>query len=487
MSAPHHRVAIVGSGFAGLGAAIRLEQAGVRDFVLLERAAALGGTWRDNTYPGCQCDVPSHLYSFSFAPNPGWTRSFAPQAEIRQYLEDCADRFDVRRKIRFGHEVREARWRADEQRWEITTERGLVTANVLIGGYGSLSEPAYPTLDGLERFEGAAFHSAKWNHDFDLRGKRVGVIGTGASAIQFVPRIQPEVAQLHVFQRTPPWIVPRPDRPLPSWERAFYRRVPFAQKLSRARIYLLRELLVLGMTKRPDLMRPAERIARAHLRHHVRDAALREALTPGYAIGCKRILLSNDYYPAVTRDNVELVTAPLTEVRANGVVTADGTVRELDALIYGTGFRVTDHPFAGRIFGADGRSLAAHWEHGAEAYLGTTIPQFPNLFVMYGPNTGLGHTSMVFMLESQLNYIVDGLRVMDAEQLASVDVSADRARSFNDGLQRELAKTVWNAGCSSWYLDAEGRNSTNWPTFTWTYRRRTRRFDREAYTTEPRR
>ena len=478
----HTRVAIVGTGFAGLGLAIRLRQAGRDDFVVFERADDVGGTWRDNSYPGCACDVPSNLYSFSFAPNPDWSRSFSPQPEILDYLRRCADRFGVRPHIRFGHEVLEARWDEDARRWHVTTTGGEHTADHLVLGVGPLSDPSIPDLPGLDDFEGTVFHSARWAHDHDLRGERVAVVGTGASAVQFVPHIQPLIDRLHVFQRTAPWVVPRTDRRFSRAQHWAMRHVPGYQRLQRALIYWGRETWVAGFV-RPQVIRRLQRVALRHLHHQVPDPELRAKLTPDYTIGCKRILVSSDYYPALTQDNVELVTGGVVEVRPKSVVASDGTEREVDTIIFGTGFQVTEPPAAARIVGRAGRSLRDVWAaEGMSAYLGGAIAGFPNLFMLIGPNTGLGHSSMVFMIESQLDYVLDRLRFMEAHGVATVDVRPEVQRAYNDELQAQLAGTVWNqGGCRSWYLDAQGRNTTLWPTYTWRFRRRTRRFDSESY------
>lgn len=480
-SEPHVRVAIVGTGFAGLGMAIRLFQAGERDVVLLERADDLGGTWRDNTYPGCQCDVPSHLYSFSFAPNADWSRSFGLQDEIRAYLRDTAERFGVVPHIRFGNEVLDARWDDTAQHWRITTTAATYTADFLISGHGPLSEPKYPDIAGLDSFEGTTFHSATWNHDHDLRGESVAVIGTGASAIQFVPAIQPEVEKLHLFQRTAAWVMPRADRPIPARTRALLQRYPALLRARRAGIYWSRELAVVAMAKQPKLMHAAQRIALTHLRSQITDPALRQKLTPTYDIGCKRILLSNEYFPAVSQPNVEVVTDGIREVRARSIVTHDGTEHEVDTIIFGTGFNVTDHPIGRRIVGAAGAPLSETWADTMQAYLGATVAGFPNFFMIVGPNTGLGHTSMVVMMEAQFDYIVDALATMDARGATAFDVREDVQRAYNAELQSKLDGTVWSSGCSSWYLDAKGNNTTLWPTFTFTFRKRTKHFDAAAY------
>jgi cation diffusion facilitator CzcD-associated flavoprotein CzcO len=479
----HHRVAILGAGLAGIGMAINLRHKGIEDFVILEREDDLGGTWYVNTYPGCQCDVPSVLYSFSFAPNSTWTRSFAPQPEIEEYIRACASRFDVKRFIRFGHDVSALRWDEDDHQWQIDTGRGRLTADVVLLGTGPLSEPSLPDIPGIDAFEGTVFHSAQWRHDHDLTGRRVAAIGTGASSVQFVPHIQPEVGHLDVFQRTAPWIVPRPDRPFSRWERLVYRRFPLVQRALRSFIYWARELMVLGMVKDPRLAKPGERMAAKHLARQVSDPDLRSKLTPSFRFGCKRILLSDDYYPALTRPNVELVTERIEEVRAGSIVTADGVNHAVDTIIFGTGFQAAEPPVARMIFGRDGRTMREHWSEGAEAYLGTSVPRFPNLFMITGPNTGLGHTSMIFMMESQFNYIVDALEQMKTGGLSSVDVRSDVVSEYNQRLQSKLERSVWNSGCSSWYLDSHGHNATMWPDFTWRFRLLTRQFELTRYVT----
>jgi cation diffusion facilitator CzcD-associated flavoprotein CzcO len=482
--APHVRIAIVGSGFAGLGLAIRLRQQGIADFVVLERATDVGGTWRDNTYPGCACDVPSHLYSFSFAPNPAWSRTYSPQPEIWDYLRRCARDFGVLPHIRFEHELTGASWDEAAQRWVIDTTRGRLTAQFLVAAQGGLSDPSVPDIPGVDSFAGPAFHSARWRHDVDLRGLRVAVVGTGASAIQFVPRIQPRVARLHVFQRTPPWLVPHRDRPIHEWERRLYRTLPPAQLAVRGWVYLARESLVPGFMG--GSLPIAERLARRHLERQVADPELRARLTPHYRLGCKRILPSNDYYPALTRPNVELITAGVDEVRPHSLVSTDGQEREVDAIVYGTGFLVTDMPIGQRVRGRDGRALAEVWDGSPQAHLGTTVAGFPNLFLMTGPNTGLGHTSVVIMAEAQIGYVLDALAHLDRQAAGTVEVRDDAQRRFNEETQRRLAGSVWNTGgCRSWYLDRHGRNTTLWPGTTLAYRRRLRRFDPAEHVLRP--
>ncbi|MDF3834700.1 NAD(P)/FAD-dependent oxidoreductase [Cupriavidus basilensis] len=486
--AEHCDIAIIGTGFAGLAMAIRLKQSGRHDFAIFEKAAAVGGTWRDNHYPGCACDVQSHLYSFSFAPNPDWSRMFSPQPEIRAYLERCTDQFRLRPHLRLNHELRRAAWDEAGGTWQLEMADGKrVRARVLVSGMGGLSRPAYPDIPGLDRFRGEAFHSQHWNHGYALAGKRVAVIGTGASAIQFVPQIAPQVAHLDLFQRTPPWIMPKPDRRVSAAERWLFRRLPFAQKLLRTGIYWTLESRVLGFVVHPGLMKVVERIARRHIRQQIADPALRATVTPDYTIGCKRVLISNDYFPALARANVDVVTAGIDRIEADAIVMRDGSRREADCIIFGTGFHATDPIPRGAILGQRGTDLLDAWRDGAEAYLGTTVAGFPNLFLVVGPNTGLGHSSMVFMIESQVNYILGALKAMGEHGVQAIGVRPPAQRDYNAGLQRRLARAVWSeGGCVSWYLDPKsGKNTTLWPGFTWQFRRATARFRLADYETRP--
>ena len=383
--------------------------------------------------------------------------------------------------MRLGTTVTGARWDEGEQRWNVETDRGELRARVLVSAAGALSDPKNPDIEGLERFRGDTFHSAQWDHDYDLEGKRVAVIGTGASAIQFVPAIAPDVAQMHVFQRTAPWIMPHTDRPISARERRLYQRFPLLQKLVRGGIYSARELLVLGFAKQPRLMKLVERLARRHMDAQISDPELRRKVEPGYTIGCKRILPSNKWYPALGRDNVELVTDGVAEVREHSIVTGAGEEIEVDAIIFGTGFNVTDMPVASYVRGRDGRTLDEHWQGSPRAHLGSTVPGFPNLFMLLGPNTGLGHSSMVYMIESQVAYVMDALKEMRRRGAGTAEVRPEAVRDFNDGIDERMRDTVWNTGCSSWYLDATGRNSTLWPDWTFAFRRRASRFDATAY------
>jgi cation diffusion facilitator CzcD-associated flavoprotein CzcO len=474
---------VIGTGFSGLGMAIQLKRDGRDDFVVLEKAAEVGGTWRDNTYPGCACDIQSHMYSFSFAQNPGWTRSFSPQPEILAYLREVTDRYRLRDHIRFGVEVTGARWDADEHRWHVTTSDGDYTARFLVAGIGALHIPNVPALPGLESFQGETFHSAHWNHDYDLTGKRVAVVGTGASAIQFVPQIAPEVARLTIFQRTPPWILPKPDHAMPRWAKTLFRLVPGAQRLYRNAIYWFLEARAAGFNGRPVLMRLASKIALANMHRAVKDPELRRKLTPDYVMGCKRVLVANDYYPALTRDNVALNTTGIRAVTEHGVIDGDGVEHEVDAIIHGTGFHVTDAFDYLDVTGVGGRDLAKEWrESGIQTHLGITVAGFPNLFFLLGPNTGLGHNSVVFMIESQIRYVSRAMALVDRAGAEALDTRESAQAEFQSDIQRKLAGGVWTrGGCTSWYLDSRGVNRTIWPGFTWRYWLRTRRPDPEVF------
>lgn len=479
----HVRVAVIGSGFGGLGAAVRLRREGITDFVVLERAGSVGGTWRDNSYPGCACDVPSHLYSFSFAPNPDWPRTFSGQEHIRAYLERVADDFGLRPHLRFDSEVRLMTWDAGELRWRIETASGSLTADVVVSATGPLSDPKIPEIPGLDSFPGRVFHSARWDHDFDLRGKRVAMVGTGASAIQIVPSIQPEVGKLTVFQRTPPWVMPRMDRAIGTAERKLHQALPFTARLRRGLLWGMRELQVQAFTKHPDELGLVEQLAKRNMARAVKDPALRAKLTPNYRIGCKRILLSSAYYPALAKPNVDVVAGGVTEIRGSTVVAADGTETEVDAIVFGTGFHVTDMPIAERVVGVGGVTLAEAWKGGMEALRGGSAAGFPNWLSVIGPNTGLGNSSMILMIESQLNYLADYLRQLGTlGGRTALDARPAAVDRWNRRVQERMKRTVWNTGgCTSWYLDAGGRNTTVWPGTTTEFRQATRRVDLTEY------
>lgn len=479
----HVRVAVIGSGFGGLGAAVRLRREGITDFVVLERAGGVGGTWRDNSYPGCACDVPSHLYSFSFAPNPEWPRTFSGQEHIRAYLEHVADVFSLRPHLRFNSEVTMMTWDTDKLHWRIETSGGTLTADVVVSATGPLSDPKIPAVPGIDTFPGKVFHSARWDHDYDLRGKRVAMIGTGASAIQIVPAIQPDVARLTLFQRTPPWVMPRVDRAISGPERWLHRQLPFTAQARRGLLWGIRELQVQAFTKRPDELGLVERLAKRNISRAVKDPQLRAKLTPDYRIGCKRILLSNTYYPALTQPNVDLVASGLAEIDGSTLVAADGTRAAADAIVFGTGFHVTDMPIAERVVGADGRTLAQAWETGMKSLRGASAAGFPNWMSIIGPNTGLGNSSMILMIESQLNYMADFVRQLGVlGGRVALDARPGAVDAWNHRVQERMKRTVWNTGgCTSWYLDANGVNTTVWPGTTTEFRGATRRVDLAEY------
>ena len=479
-------VLIVGAGFGGLGMAIALARAGEHDVLLLEKGADVGGVWRENTYPGAACDVPSHLYSFSFEPNPRWSRTYSPQAEILAYLRHCADKYAVREKIRFGCEVGGAVFDEATSLWHVEWHdaQGRAQAGharVLVSAVGLLSRPAIPRLPGLETFRGPVFHSAQWRHDVPLKDKRVAVIGTGASAIQFVPQVAREAARLTVFQRTPAWILPRPDRSYTDRERRRFARWPWLMAAHRALIYAAHDSRAVGFTRLRWMMAivgglPARRL----LKKQVPDPTLRERLTPRYPVGCKRILISNDWLPTLSRPNVELVADAIEAVTPAGVRVAGGREIEADALVLGTGFAASEFLAPMTIRGRGGRSLNDAWSHGAQAWLGITVPGFPNFFMIYGPNTNLGHNSIVFMLESQVAHVMRCLRRLREAGGRTIEVAAPPFERYNARVQRRSLQTVF-AGCASWYVDENGRHTVNWPGFTTTYRWLTRYAGLGAY------
>lgn len=474
---------IIGAGFAGLCAAIKLKQAGEHNFVLLERNAHLGGTWYDNHYPGAACDVESHLYSFSFEPKADWSRNFGPQQEILTYMEHCATKYDVARHIQYSKTVTGAVFNQATGTWVVSTATGEeYTGRVLLSCSGSLSQPALPAIKGLSDFKGPLFHSAQWDRDFDYRGKTVAVIGTGASAIQLVPAIAPDVKQLLLFQRTAPWILPKPDAAIGSLRRWLYTNLPFMQRLYRYRLYWQHEALALGFLKLPVLMKIAAPVAKLFIKRSVNDKALQQKLVPNYSMGCKRILLSNNYYPALNRSNVQLVTDGIAEVNATGVRTTNGVQHTVDAIVLATGFAAAEQVIRYTVKGLNGRTLSDDWRNGAEAYLGTMVSGYPNMFMVIGPNTGLGHSSMLLMIEAQVNLIMDALRTMQQTGARYVNVKANVQQQYTKQLQQKLANTVWQTGgCVSWYQLQNGKNIINWPGFTFTFMQRTKMFEADNY------
>lgn len=476
-------VAIVGAGLGGLCMALQLLAQGNRDFVILEQHHDVGGTWRDNTYPGAACDVQSHLYSLSFEPKADWSTRYAGWREIQQYVREIVQRRDLHGFIRFGQRVNSARFDAAIGRWTIGTDTGVyVSARHLVMATGPLHRPAIPQLPGLSDFQGPLFHSARWDHAVDLRGKRVAAIGTGASAVQYCPEIAPEVQQLHIFQRTPAWVIPRDDRAYSAAARWLFARLPGLRRLHRSWLYALNESRVWPFLK-PGLGRPFEWMCRAWLRSQVHHPATAQALTPSFRIGCKRVMRSNAWYPMFNRPNVELVTAGIREIRPHSIVTDDGTERPVDAIILGTGFVVDPRIYLREfpIIGLNGRDLRDEWRSGAQAYYGVTVNGFPNLYHLLGPNTALGHNSVVFMIESQVRYALSCMRAVRARRAAYLDVKPQVQRRHNEALQQALAHSVWATGCTSWYQQDDGRNFTLWPHTTLRYWYATRNVDADDY------
>lgn len=480
-STEHRHIVIVGAGFSGIGLAIKLRESGFDDLVILERADDLGGTWRANTYPGCACDVPSHLYSYSFAQNPNWSRTYGKQAEILDYLRTVAAEFDVVRHIRYRTELVDARWDESRSLWRIETDRGRLTADFLISATGLFAEAKYPDLPGLDTFAGKAFHSLHWDHDYDLTGKRVAVIGTGASAVQFVPEIQPRVAELVVFQRSAPWIVPRMDRRTLGLERRLLRQFPVAGKAIRGSWFLAIESFGLVGFVDKRFRHPFELLGRLQLLRQVRDPRLRRLLTPDYMIGCKRAIFSDAYLPALDRPNVEVVTDGIAEVRPHSIVTRRGVEHPMDAIIYGTGFSSLPSAFE-RFVGREGRSVADLYREQPQSYLGTTLAGFPNFFCTLGPFGAAGNQSAIFMIESQIAYIVDALTTVRTRAARRLEVKPRFQRAFLAEMERRSTSTVWvTGGCISYYQTPDGRNAGLYPNWSFEYRNRTRRFDTEAY------
>ncbi|WEI17229.1 NAD(P)/FAD-dependent oxidoreductase [Acinetobacter proteolyticus] len=473
-------VVIIGAGFAGIGAAIKLQQAGFTDFVVLEKADEIGGVWRANTYPGCACDVPSALYSYSFAPNPQWSRVFAQQQEIKTYIQHVAQQFDVKKYVRFGYEMLESAWDDQAKHWVVKTNQGLIHARFAIMAGGPMHQPVLPRIKGLETFKGAQFHSAEWNHDVDLNGKKVAVVGAGASAIQFVPEIQAQVEKLTLLQRTPQWVLPKMDQSLPKLAQALFKVLPVTQRLTRYGVYGVFESLNSSM-HHPKLVSQIERLAKLNIRLGVKDPALRAKLLPDFTIGCKRVLQSNQWYPALAKPNVEVLRCGVAEVRGNTLIASDGSQHEVDAIIFGTGFEVSNPPIAKQIRNKYGKSMDEVWQGSAQGYLGTVVEGCPNAFVMFGPNIAVSSSALI-IIEAQLAYILDMLKKVQAQQIETVEIRAEVLEQYNDEIQAALKNTVWNTGgCSSYFIDRNGRNSTLWPWTTFEMRARLAQCDLNDY------
>jgi len=480
---PDFPIAIIGAGFAGIGTAIQLKKAGIQSFTMFERAGEIGGTWRDNTYPGAACDVPSHAYSLSFEPNPNWSRAFAESGEIQDYLLGLVEKWKLRPHLRTNTEITEARFDETAGTWILTTDEGdTFTARAVVSGVGGLVDPAWPDIKGLQSFRGELFHTVRWNHDFDLTGKNVAVIGTGASAVQVVPALAPQVARLSVFQRTPAWVVPKPDVRYSERARHFYGRFPLALQASRLAKFWMSELFGPIIFLNSDrLSAIGQKASLRHLRSQVSDPELRAKLTPSFQFGCKRMLISSDYWSSFERENVDLVTEPIEEIRGDGIETQDGVLHEADAIVLATGFALglATAPFP--VIGRGGRTLDEAWSPGAVAYKGMTVSGFPNWFVLMGPNTGPGHTSVLVYTEAQIHYALQAIHKLKDEGLRYVDVRQDVQDRYNAGLQKRMKHMSWSSGCNSWYLSADGSNHSLFPGYASEYVIRARRFKPSEY------
>jgi cation diffusion facilitator CzcD-associated flavoprotein CzcO len=474
-------VAIVGGGFGGIGAAVMLQREGYEDVTVFERGERIGGVWSFNTYPGIACDVPSHLYEFSFAPNPRWSRRYAPGAEIQAYIEDVASRHGVLDRVRLRTEVTRATFDEARGRWLLETSAGPHEADLIVAACGQLSVPSIPAIPGLDEFPGPVFHTARWRHDVDLAGKRVALMGTGCSSIQVGPRIQPEVAQLDVYQRSPGWTIPKMDFEYPPWMRRLFERMPLLQRLDRQVTFGFMEAATAGLTSRRWLMRPFAAMARRQIRTQIGDPELRRKVTPRDQIGCKRIMLTDDWYPTLTKPNVELVTDPVEAVTASGVRTADGTERPAEVVILGTGFRTHEFVAPMDVVGRGGRTLDETWAGVPKAYLGITVPGFPNMFLLYGPNTNGGAGSVIYTVEAAARHVIAAIRELERAGARTIELRPQAAAEFDRELRQALAGTVWHTGCTSWYVDEKGDNPNQWPWVASAYRRRTANVDRAAY------
>jgi cation diffusion facilitator CzcD-associated flavoprotein CzcO len=485
------KIAIIGTGFGGLGMAYYLKQAGIESFTIFEKADDVGGVWRENTYPGAACDIPSHLYSFSFEPHYPWARRYGRQSEILDYLRHVAHKYDLRSRVRFKQEVIGADFDARRSLWILSLrDGGSFEADLLISAVGQLHQPQIPVIAGIERFVGRAFHSARWQHDFDFHGKTAAVVGTGPSAVQLVPELAKQVKKLYVFQRSPGWCIPKYDRPYTRFERFLLTRIPQLHSLDRGKMFWLIEYLASALQPKSRINSLAKAIfkygSRLLMRLQVKDAALRQKLTPDYPLGCKRTLLSNEWLATLAAPNVEVVTAPIASATPSGLATTDGKAYAVDALVYGTGFEATQFLAPMRITGLDQRTLDERWQKGAEAYLGMCVSGFPNLFIVYGPNTNLGAGSIIFMLECQQKYIVQAVKLMRDKGLASIDVLSQAERAFTDDIQARSRGSVYEAGCHSWYLTADGRNSNNWIGYMTDYKRAVRTLETAHFLLTPR-
>lgn len=479
-------IIIVGAGFAGIGMAISLLKNGITNFAILEKEDEIGGTWYVNTYPGCACDVESHLYSYSFEPKTDWTKTFPDQKEILEYLKHCVEKYNLREKIQTNTIVTEALYEETNAEWQIRTNTdALFSSKIFIPGTGGLSKAAYPDIKGMHTFQGVSFHTQKWNHDYSLKGKDVVIVGTGASAIQIVPEIVREVKQLYIIQRTPPWILPKKDKNFSNFKKNIFRKVPFFRYLYRERLYWLHEIVAFGFVKKPIILKWASFISKRFIKKSVKDLDLQKKLIPDYTMGCKRILLSNDYYKSLNAENVKLIAEPVTEINETSVITDSGKNIKADAIIYASGFNVTEYLSDIKIRGKAGLLLSDLWQGSGTAYLGTAVHGFPNMFMLTGPNTGLGHNSIIHIIESQVNYILQGVKKILSKQYAALEIKEEVQNNYNQKLQKKMKKTVWQTGgCISWYQDDRGNNPTLWPGYTVTFRKKTAKFKEDEWLKE---
>ncbi len=477
---------IIGTGFSGLCMGIKLREAGIEDFSILEKADDVGGVWRENTYPGAACDIPAELYSFSFAQKTDWSRRYPPQPEIQRYMKDCAKRFGLYPHIRFGTTVADARYDETSSLWTVRTATGEeLVSRLLISGVGQLSRPAQPDLPGAADFVGAQFHSAEWDPEFDWSGRRIAVIGTGASAIQFIPELANGAAQVDIYQRTPPYVMPKPDREYSDRDRWMMEKLPGYQALNRATWYRAGEMSCGAFHDGSWLARVYKALTLGYMRRHVKDPVLRAKLTPDYPIGCKRVLFSHNYFEALAQDNVDVITDPVAQILEGGIRCQAGKERNYDAIIYGTGFKATEFLAPMRIIGVGGRGLDETWSDGAEAYKGVTVSGFPNLFLLYGPNTNLGSNSIIFMIECQVGYIMQCIERLRDSGARALDVRPEIMQAYNEDIQRQLRESVWSAGCNSWYHNAAGKVTNNWPGYTQEYKRLLASLDVDSYNWQP--
>ncbi|WP_069167955.1 flavin-containing monooxygenase [Nocardia altamirensis] len=477
-------VAVIGGGFAGIGTAIRLRQQGIDDFAIFERGDAIGGTWRDNTYPGAACDIPSRLYSYSFAPNPGWSHTYSGSDEILGYIETMAAEFGLGPHFRFGHNVTGIVFDEPTGRWAISIEgrADTVHARTVVLASGPLANASFPNIRGIEEYTGHKIHSARWDHDYDFTGKKVAVVGTGASAVQIIPELVDKAASVKVFQRTPGWVLPRVNRRTNAVTKEIYRRVPAAEQLARQAWFYGHESVALGVVWNTPLTRVVELVGRAQLRRQVKDPWLRRQLTPDFRAGCKRLLMTDDYYPALQRDNCKLITWPIAKLSEHGIRTAEGIEHQADCIVFATGFDVSKTGTPIPVVGRDGRVLADEWSRGAYAFKSIAVSGYPNMFLTFGPNSGPGHNSALVYMEAQIDYLVSAIGTILKQDLRMLDVRQDRQERYNAGMQRRLTSTTWNSGCRSWYLTEDGFNATMYPGFATQYVNQLRTVDLADYT-----